>query len=294
MIRLMLVALLWGCGPRLSKDCPFPPRTLETVMLHVGESALVDVYVHKSGAGKVDLTAQGSPIDASFADGSSTVGDDHPGGPVQVKVTCTIEGMSNIFLTYRGEDDCQTILPVLCSSPTNTTTITSTSRPPSTIPPGSTDCTVDADGCLVDDGSGCGIELDEALTGDSATLTVTGSVQAGPALSLISSMLFAYIDTYYGGVYGPGCKVDPDEATIVDEGFIFVNSADLPPEPSGTRDVVITCAVDNGLGTVQMDTQLADTQVISIDGDGLFPSSETTAYVGVRGGRVCGIELQQP
>jgi len=253
----------------------------------------------------VDVRMMEAPnsVVAIFLDGHNQADGPLNEDSIGVAFTCLEPGVEQKVTVYNKEENskskwCGIEYFITCTetqTPTETITetVTETATEPTSIPPGDTDCVVDSDGCLVEDGSGygCNIVLDEPLESDSATLTVTGTVEDGIGISLIEAMLYASFDPYYG-TYGPGCKVSYDDAVIVDNGYSLLDSV-VFPEASKPRNFTITCRVDRATGTIWMEGSVTNADPIALEASGLSPTSEDQIVLGVRGSRICGASLTQ-
>ncbi len=298
---MLTILTLAGC----SEECGLYNDRTQRLSLYPQESQEVAIRVVTRKLDNLVVEAEG-PVEAVFDNGLTKVN-----GPVDetqfaLTITCLTPGTGKVTVSDvhdRGSTDCSTLYEVTCleggTTTTETVTTTETTTPtvtttPTEIPPGETDCTLDVDGCVVSDGTACSIALDTPLTTDRATVTVAGTAVGGAASSAIDVGLFTAVDLY--SAQGPICSVYRDDVYVIrnllDVDRLILNDDDLSA-PAGEVSIGIGCTVDNAVGTIAMDTTIANTSAPPLEAAGMSPASDDLVIVTLWNTRVCEVSVQQ-
>ena len=292
---------LLGCGGS-EANCPLLLNTdrAQRLSLDVGETQIVRVPFRGKRVEKLGLEA-GAGVEAVFADGLTTLAGPVFDDGVDVAFTCTSAGVDHqvllIHTSKKYDDaDCTAEYLVTCTEPDPTGT-TGTTPPTSTIPPGTTDCVVDADGCLVSDYDRCTLVLDEPVA-DDARVLVAG-VLPNDALGLSAIDVAPFSTTPYGyfSTDGPGCGTsrstgsDTVSLTIYDR-YRVQQDAQSVDTAGGDIAVTVDCDMDNTAGDIDMNATINGIPAPSLTASALPPSPDNQAVIEIFRSRVCGVEVQ--
>jgi len=167
---------------------------------------------------------------------------------------------------------------------------------PFVIPIHTTDCTMDADGCLGNTDTHCAIELDEPIAGHAVDIRVDGALLGG---GYIEVSAFAVTNGYFWSGYSAMVqRFGNDEAlrALLDDTRTTLTS-DSWPVPESTTDYPVTLFgsfdVDAQYGEVTIDADDAPTDTLSTP-DMLPTTQSTRTTILVSRATVCNIVSTEP
>ena len=210
-----------------------------------------------------------------------------------IRISCGDEGGEGTVMVSHSQPACSTPIPVQCNALPPTTT----ELPPSTLPPGTTDCTVDANGCLESGYDRCTLVPDQLVT-DAASISVAGVIPAGVVgLAAIDVKLFTEPPYGYLSTEGAGAGAsrssgsDQISLSVYDQYRVF-QDGDTVTATDGDVDVVLNVAMDDTNGTLDLSALVDGTEAGPFGASGLPPGPGQQVVIEIFRSRVCGAEFQ--
>ncbi len=159
------------------------------------------------------------------------------------------------------------------------------------IPPNTTDCTVDVDGCVVGGSSTCAVVMDGALAASTAHVHIEGSLLDTPAPSAIGITAYAATNGYEWTGYT--CKVGEGELHLNDVKGSAVASHTWTA-PTGEDPVSLDASFDTGATSGTCTVTAAGAPTTPLQSSAMGTSTLDPMVVTLWNAKVCWIGVSSP